>query len=186
MLTRKEIKAQAAELSAQGKSKQEVYSGLKDKIDNRDSSYLSYMVLAFSGEKTRQKYRPHAFLLMALFSIGMIIWFFSAPSNNPEGRNYLSLAVGVIVIGLFNISLYKLEHPALTVLFLIGTMSFLVLLGYAVMSKNFNNYYMFFLPAAMGGYSFWLRKKIYPEIGLTGSVKKDSNGKYVFNDGGEV
>ncbi len=186
MLTRKEIKEQAAELSAQGKTKSDIYSSLKEKTDNRDSAYLSFMILSFSAQKARQRYRPHAVLLMALFSIGMLLWFFSSPSYNPEERNYLSLAVGVIVIGLFNISLYKLEHQALTVLFLIGTMSFLVVLAFALFSRGFTNYYLIVLPAAMGGYSFWLRKKIYPEIRLTGSVKKDSNGIYIFNDNEEV
>lgn len=184
MLSRKEIKNEAIELALQRKQKSEIYSALREKIDKRDSAYLSSIILSCTGEEIKGKFRPHALILMLIFSLAMIFWFYTSQTNTGDGRRYFSLIAVILSTGLFNVSLYKLEHQALTALLLIGAMSFVVLVLSAIPGKYANNYYISVIPLIIGLYSYWIRTKVYPELTLTGSVKKDKAGNHEFSEKG--
>lgn len=176
------IKKEAKALFTAGKNRGEIYDLLKEKAASSfEQDWLASHIGGLVKKEEVLKYKFHIAAICILFITSIIVWLYY-PYDTPEPFKYLLHLVTLFWIWLIITAIRNYNAGYLYSVMTIGVLIVIILLIRGFFQNNIFLILFALIPASVSFSARYTLKKLAPGFMLSGKIKKDDNGNYLFNN----
>lgn len=174
----KAIRQEIKSLSEEGKSKNEIFNMLKEKVASKEAAWLALEVMSVLPEEVKLKYKYYNIVMSVLLTISFLFWlYYPDVDTTPVRYFHYIVTIFLVIVIVSNINRFNFTGTIF-----LGILICIFLVIKAVQLNDLVFGICLILPASATYMAYRLKKIIYPGIDKLGRVRKDINGNYIFNN----